>query len=153
MDSAVLPERPAVMNSQPQNDQSADLPGLESARVAAFVEIPIPGITAYNAGDDLRCYFQNQLQNSPDDFGTVLDLNGDHRRSHEILQKVTIDSVSISGESITVLYTVELSVFNACKDHTDNYRFQRSAAGTQIGDFWRFNRHVPLPERSSFDEL
>lgn len=118
-----------------------------------FLEIPIPTSSAFVTADDLRCYFQNLLPDFDGGFASVLDLVGDHRKSHEILEKVTIDRVSINGASIEIRYTVDLSVFNACKDQTDLFSFHRTVTGTQVNECWRFKSFVSIPERSSCDEL
>ena len=118
-----------------------------------FLLIPIPRSTAIVNDDELRCYFQNLLPDFEGSIARALDLGGDLRKAHEILENVTIDRVSIDGASIEISYTVELSVFNACKDQTDLYSFHRTVTGTQIDECWRFKIFVSIPERSSWDEL
>lgn len=118
-----------------------------------FLDVPIPKSAAGAIAVDLRCYFQNLLPDFEGSFASALDLVGDLRKSHEILEKVTIDRVSVDGASIEICYTVELSVFNACQDQTDLYSFHRTVAGTQVNECWRFSKFVPIPERSSWDEL
>ena len=118
------------------------------------IEVTIPAATAHsNREDELRLYFQAILQNLSGSFAKALDLGCDHRKSNAMLERVTIDRVSIDGNQIVIGYHVELSAFNACNLQTDNYSFRRFVVGSQDGNVWRFSKYMPPPERSSGDEL
>lgn len=118
------------------------------------IEISIPAINDHsNCEDELRRYFQSMLEDQTCRFPEAFDLGCDHRKSNAILERVSIDRVSVDGNRIAIDYHVELSAFNACNLHTDNYSFRRSVAGSLDGKVWRFSKNVPLPERSSVDEF
>lgn len=118
-----------------------------------FIDITVPAIGDHSNGDELRRHFQAMLQDQTCHFAEAFDLGCDHRKSNAILERVTIDHVSVDGQQITIEYQVELSAFNACNLHTDHYSFRRSVVGLKDGHVWRFSKHMPLPERSSVDEF
>ncbi len=118
------------------------------------IEVAIPAATDHgNCEDELRVYFQAMLQDLTGNFAKALDLGCDQRKSNAILERVTIDRVSVDDDRIVIDYHVELSAFNACNLQTDNYSFRRSVVGLRDGNVWRFSKYMPLPERTSFDEL
>lgn len=119
-----------------------------------FIEVAIPALNDDgNREDELRRYFQAILQDQTCGFAEAFDLGCDHRKSNAILERVTIDRVSVDGHQITIEYQVELSAFNACNLLTDHYSFRRSVVGSQNMNAWRFSKYMPPPERSSVDEL
>jgi len=118
------------------------------------IEVAIPATADHNnLEDELRLYFQAMLQDLTAGFAEALDPGCDHRKSNAILERLIIDRVSIDGHQIAIHYHAELSAFNACNLQTDNYSFRRSVVGSQDGNVWRFNKYMPPPERSSFDEF
>lgn len=118
------------------------------------IDVTIPvGTDHGNCADELRLYFQAMLQDLTGNFAKALDLGCDQRKSNAILERVTIERVSVDGNRIVIDYHVELSVFNACNLHTDHYSFRRSVVGSRNGNVWRFGKYQPQPERTSLDEL
>lgn len=119
-----------------------------------FIEVAIPAAADQgNCEDMLRLHFDAMLQDLTGSLSEALDLGCDHRKSNAILERVTIQCVSVDGNRIVIDYQVELSAFNACNLHIDNYSFRRSLVGSQDGNVWRFSKYMPQPERSSFDEF
>ena len=118
-----------------------------------FVVIPIPDDIGKQDVESLRRYFQDQILNTGDGFSEALDLACDQRNSIAVLQNVTINRVSIAADSIEIGYQVELTEFQACQDLTSDYSFARSITGKKLGDGWRFRKYVPVPQRSTCDEL
>ena len=118
------------------------------------IDVAIPATADHNnREDELRLYFQAMVRDQTSNFSKALDLGCDHRESNAILERATIERVSIDGHQITIEYQVELSAFNACNLHTDQYSFRRSLVGSQDGSVWIFSQYMPPPERSSVDEF
>lgn len=121
--------------------------------MSGFIEIPIPAIMERDERESLRSYFQDQTQDTRSGFAEALDLTCDQKNAHAILENVTINHVSVTGDSIEIEYRVELSEFQACKLSMHDYSFRRTLTGYQFGNFWRFQKYVPAAERSTCDEL
>ena len=118
------------------------------------IDVAIPAAKVHSeSAEDFRLYFKAMLQDVSGDFSKALDLGCDHRKFNAILERVTIESVSVESDRIVIAYHVELSVFNACNLQTDSYSFHRTVFGLQVGNCWRFSKFTPLPERSSADEF
>lgn len=118
-----------------------------------FVEVPIPCDIENYDEDSLRRYFQYELENIGDGFSEALDLACDQPNSTAVLDSVTINHVSIASDSIEIDYCVELSEYQACKDLNGYHSFERTVAGKQFGDNWRFKKYIYVSERSTHDEL
>ena len=116
------------------------------------IEVAILTTDQDNCEDALRLYLQAMLQDQTCRFAEAFDLGSDHRKSNAILERVTIDRVSVDGNQVTIEYQVELSAFNACNLLTDHYSFRRFVVGSRDGNVWKFSKYMP-PERSSVDEF
>jgi hypothetical protein len=121
--------------------------------MAGFVEIPIPAGMERHEQESLRSYFQDRAQDTRSGFTQALDLTCDQKNAHAILENITINHVSVTGDSIEIGYHVELSEFQACKLLINDYSFKRTVTGYEFGNVWRFEKYVPVPERSPCDEL
>ena len=82
--------------------------------MTGFAEIPIPAGMERHEQERLRCYFQERLQDNRSGFTEALDLGCDQKNSHAILEKVTINHVSVVGDAIEIDYPEGLSVLQAC---------------------------------------
>ena len=121
--------------------------------VDGFIEIPVPDDIENHVEESLLSYFQNQLEKIEGGVSEALDLTCDHADRRAVLEHVRITRVSINGDSIELEYLVELSKFEACKGVLDDYTFSRTVTGQQVAGIWRFEKQIPLPERSTQDEL
>ena len=119
----------------------------------AFIEIPVPEGYENHDQQSLLGYFQDQLEKIKGGVSEALDLTCDHADRRAVLERVSMSRVSITGDSIELAYLVELSKFEACKGVLDDYTFSRTVRGQRAGGVWRFEKQIPLPERSTHDEL
>lgn len=118
-----------------------------------FVEIPVPDAIENHDDESLLRYFQDQLEGIGGGVSEALDLTCDHADRRAVLERVRMTHVSITGDSIELAYLVELSKFEACKGVLDGYAFSRSVTGQHMGGVWRFEKQIPVPQRSTHDEL
>ena len=121
--------------------------------MVVVLKIAIPADTDLHDQLSLRNYFQNLLDDDECQFSAALDLAGDQKTTHAIVENVTISNIGVVGELIHIDYHVELSEFQACQDLMNRYRYTRTIVGTRSGHHWYFDEFVPLPERSTCDEL
>lgn len=118
-----------------------------------FIEIPVPDGTRNHDEEFLLSYFQEQFESIGGGLSEALDLTCDHADRRAVLERVRITRVSITGHTIELEYLVELSKFEACKGVLDDYTFARAVRGEQVAGVWRFGKQIPVPERSTHDEL
>ena len=118
-----------------------------------FVEIPVPADIENHDAESLLNYFQDQLEKIEGGVSEALDLTCDHADRRAVLERVRITRVLITDDSIELAYFVELSKFEACKGVLDDYTFSRKVMGQQVAGVWRFGKQLPVPERSTHDEL
>lgn len=118
-----------------------------------FVEFPIPSFVAAPNTALLRQLFQDKWCDHAQKWSEVFDLDCEPKNRHAIVDRVTVMDVVPEKDDITVTYQVEFSQFEACKDVTNTWLFHRQLVGTRIGGVWRFRKHQPLPQRSTFEEF
>ncbi len=118
-----------------------------------FIEIPVPDDIENHNEESLLSYFQDQLEGIGGGVSEALDLTCDHADRRAILERVRMTRVSITGDSIELVYLVELSKFEACKGVLDGYTFSRSVTGQHMAGIWRFEKQIHAPDRSTHDEL
>ncbi|MCA9010276.1 MAG: hypothetical protein KDB01_11045 [Planctomycetaceae bacterium] len=123
------------------------------AALTACVEIVIPENIDISEPQSLMHYFQILLNDAGSGLSQALDLSCDQKTTHAIVENVTINQVRVAGDLIHMEYDVELSEFQACQDLTTRYCYTRTVVGTRSGRHCRFDKFVPLPERSTYDEL
>lgn len=118
-----------------------------------FIEIAVPDDIEKHDAESLLSYFQDQFEDTGGRASKALDLTCDHADRRAVLERVRITRVSITDHSIELAYLVELSKFEACKGVLDDYIFSRKVTGQQVAGVWRFSKQIPVPERSTHDEL
>ncbi len=116
-------------------------------------KIVIPESIDVGDQQSLLHYFQQQLNHTGSRFSEALDLSCDQKTTHAIVETVTINQVRVDGDLIRIEYHVALSEFQACQDLMTHYRHTRTVVGTRSGRHCCFDKFLPLPERSTYDEL
>lgn len=115
--------------------------------------VPIPPEPVSGDFSSLRDYFQDLWDCQSPGFSAALDLECDPQNRRAITESVTVLDASLTPDGVIVRYQVDLSDFAACKDITCRWTFIRQVIGTRIGTHWHFRPHIPLPGRSTADEL
>jgi|GEM_PF-3478086 len=121
--------------------------------MGGFIEIPVPDEIDNLNEESLLSYFQDQLEGIGGGVSEALDLACDHADRRAVIERVRMTRVSITGHSIELAYLVELSKFEACRGVLDDYTFSRTVRGQQAAGVWRFEKQIPVPQRSTHDEL
>ncbi len=96
---------------------------------------------------------QSHINDEESDFSNVLDHDVSHIDQRAQAHDVQVTEVNIEGSQIEVVYDVEYSIYNGCKDMDVQDAVERRVFGEKTAGGWTFNEHVPPPKRSTMDEF
>lgn len=110
-------------------------------------------ILANTSTDELDDYFRDLVENDhegrPGDLHPALNL--DYADDRAIVDRITVESVELTGQTVCVNYRIDFSAYHGCRDLNYQTEDWRAIVGKQDGDEWVFPVYVK-PERLAPNE-
>jgi len=102
----------------------------------------------------LVAYFSKLLdEDNISDFCEALDYDVTQFDDRAHLDELSISSVEVDGDTVTVQYDVAWSAYYGCSDMNQQDFDDREVFGEKDGDHWVFEVYKAPAKRSTFEEF
>lgn len=111
-----------------------------------FITIEVP-----SGFDDeaIKNYFTDNIENLYD----AMDLEVNNLDDRAQVDDIQITEIELTSDTIYIEYNVEYSAYHGCRDANYVDDDQRSIEGSRVGNKFVFDRFVPRPARSTYEEF
>ena len=113
------------------------------------IRVRIPSAGQDNA-PDLVSYFNAQLEG---EFAQAIDWSVWEFDERAQVDELAVVGVQVDGLTVQVTYEIQFSAYYGCSDMDYADVDERVIHGVQVGPDWQFQRHVPVPPRTPFEEF
>lgn len=99
--------------------------------------------------DEFESYFRNNI----DDFSEALDHSAYEHDNRSQVDDISVSSIDLSPDSVTISYDVEISAYHGCRDANYADTDERDITGRREGRVFFFDKFVYPERRSTYDEF
>ncbi|MDR7151659.1 hypothetical protein J2W49_003635 [Hydrogenophaga palleronii] len=99
--------------------------------------------------DDFEKYFKDNI----DEYTDALDQSANSHDDRSQVDEITLESIDLYPDSVTVYYNVEISAYHGCRDVNYAETDERDVTGSREGRVFIFDKHVYPAPRTPFEEF
>ncbi len=99
--------------------------------------------------DEFESYFRDNI----DEFSEALDHSAYEHDDRSQVDDISVSSIDLSPDSVTIYYDVEISAYHGCRDANYADTDERDIIGRREGLVFFFDKFVYPERRSTADEF
>jgi len=110
-------------------------------------------VPALGTAREMEKLLQSLVDDDESDFSDALDHDVSHIDQRAQVYAVRVTDVDINGSQIEVTYELGYSIYNGCKNMNVQDAEELHVFGDLTDEGWAFEKHVPLPKRTTHEEF
>lgn len=98
---------------------------------------------------DYEKYFEDNV----DDYLDALDQSANPHDDRSQVDEITVESIDLYADSVTIYYNVEISAYHGCRNVNYAQTDERDVIGSREGRVFLFEKHIYPEPRTTLEEF
>lgn len=93
------------------------------------------------------------ISNNMHEYSDALDKSASEHDDRAEVDEIIVTNVELEEDSVFIYYDVEFSAYYGCRDMNYSDTDEREICGTRKGRVFTFEKYIPPPKRTTFEEF